>query len=211
MTKITLLLSPLFIYISSSSPSPPSPFLIQPLFSRPTESASTRDRVIISCKCTGACATNRCRCFKEKKKCSVHCHDSAEHDCGYLASLALRTEIALIEKEKQGLVRGTRLNTCTWCPLRTCSYSESICRAKIESVEMYKGLWLWRSRDGLLFDFCARGRRVRIARKAEISRPQTPRIQHHNHRYEREQKWTVGKEQKDCYSISIPWSGLNLG
>ena len=98
-----------------------------------------------------------------------------------------------------------------WCPLRTCSYSESICRAKIESVEMYKGLWLWRSRDGLLFDFCARGRRVRIARKAEISRPQTPRIQHHNHRYEREQKWTVGKEQKDCYSISIPWSGLNLG
>jgi hypothetical protein len=72
------------------------------------ESASTSDRVIISCKCTGACATNRCRCFKEKKKCSVHCHDSAEHDCGYLASLALRTEIALIEKEKQGPKKGKK-------------------------------------------------------------------------------------------------------
>jgi len=35
-------------------------------------------------------------------KCSVHCHADEEHDCGYLASLALRTEVAIVEnKEKE--------------------------------------------------------------------------------------------------------------
>ena len=72
------------------------------------EEASTSERVIISCKCKGLCATNRCRCFKEKKKCSVHCHDSAEHDCGFLASLALRTELAIIAKPLKGSLKGTK-------------------------------------------------------------------------------------------------------
>lgn len=59
--------------------------------------ASTSDRVIISCKCKGLCNTKRCRCFKENQRCSVYCHFSAEHDCGFLASLDLRTEKALIQ------------------------------------------------------------------------------------------------------------------
>ena len=33
-------------------------------------------------------------------------------------------------------VRGTRLNTCTRCPLRTSSILLSICRAKIESFRV---------------------------------------------------------------------------
>jgi hypothetical protein len=70
------------------------------------EYASLADRVIISCKCKGVCATKRCRCFKQGKKCSVHCHDSAEHDCGFLASLALRTELAM--KDNPAKKRGTK-------------------------------------------------------------------------------------------------------
>jgi hypothetical protein len=70
------------------------------------EHASSAERVIISCKCKGQCATKRCRCFKEGKRCSVHCHDSAEHDCGFLASLALRTELAI--KDNPSKKRGTK-------------------------------------------------------------------------------------------------------
>jgi hypothetical protein len=62
---------------------------------------STSERVIISCKCKGKCATKRCNCFKNGKRCSVHCHSNAEHDCGFLASLALRTEVAMKEKGKE--------------------------------------------------------------------------------------------------------------
>ena len=72
------------------------------------ENASSSDRVIISCKCKNKCGTKRCRCFKEGVKCSVHCHDSAEHDCGFLASLSYRTELAIKEKEtrEEGLGKG---------------------------------------------------------------------------------------------------------
>jgi hypothetical protein len=68
--------------------------------------ASSADRVIISCKCKGLCATKRYRCFKEGKKCSVHCHDSAKHDCGFLVSLVLRIKVTI----KDNLVkkRGTK-------------------------------------------------------------------------------------------------------
>lgn len=62
--------------------------------------ASTSDRVVISCKCKGKCNTKRCRCFKEQKKCSVHCYSGDDdHDCGFLASLALRTEKALVSQK----------------------------------------------------------------------------------------------------------------
>ena len=70
------------------------------------EYASSADRVIISCKCKGLCATKRCRCFKEDKKCLVYCHDLAEHDCGFLASLALRTGLVL--KDNPAKKRGTK-------------------------------------------------------------------------------------------------------
>jgi hypothetical protein len=66
--------------------------------SRAALEASNSDRVIISCKCKKQCNTRRCRCFKESQKCSVHCHDSAEHDCGFLSDLSVRTEVAMIEK-----------------------------------------------------------------------------------------------------------------
>jgi hypothetical protein len=70
------------------------------------EYASLADQVIISCKCKGLCVTKRYKCFKEGKKCSVHCYDSAEHDCGFLASLALRIEVAM--KDNPAKKRGTK-------------------------------------------------------------------------------------------------------
>ena len=63
--------------------------------------ASSSIRVVISCKCKVQCATKRCSCFKNNVKCSVHCHHNSEHDCGFLASLALRTEVALVTKESE--------------------------------------------------------------------------------------------------------------
>ena len=64
------------------------------------EMASTSDRLLISCRCKGKCSSRQCRCFKEGKRCSVHCHANVEHDCGLLASLMNPTERALTEKEK---------------------------------------------------------------------------------------------------------------
>ena len=82
------------------------------LMKKVAKEARVSDRVIISCKCKGKCSNNRCyyfkegkkyRCyyFKEGKKCLVYCHDSLEHDCGHLASLAIQTEIVIKEKEKR--------------------------------------------------------------------------------------------------------------
>lgn len=69
--------------------------------SRAALEESTSDRVVISCKCKGLCNSRRCRCFKEQKKCSVHCHGGDDdHDCGFLASLELRTEKALVSRAK---------------------------------------------------------------------------------------------------------------
>ncbi len=79
------------------------------------EYASLADRVIISCKCKGVCVTKRYRCFKEGKRCSVHCYDLAEHDCGFLASLALRIELAMkdnpIKKRGKKRLRGNTIGT----------------------------------------------------------------------------------------------------
>ena len=69
------------------------------LLSQVALKASSSIRVVISCKCKGKCATKRCSCFKNNTKCSVHCHHDSEHDCGFLASLALRTEVGLVAKE----------------------------------------------------------------------------------------------------------------
>jgi hypothetical protein len=56
---------------------------------------------VISCKCKGLCNTKRCQCFKEQKRCSVHCHSSDDdHDCGLLASIGLQTEKALVSQAK---------------------------------------------------------------------------------------------------------------
>jgi hypothetical protein len=54
------------------------------------------------------CATKKCSCFKNSVKCSVYCHYDSKYDCGFLASLALRTEVALKDKEseEQGGKRG---------------------------------------------------------------------------------------------------------
>ena len=70
---------------------------------------STSDRVVVSCKCKGLCNTRRCRCFKEQQKCSVHCHTSNDdYDCGFLASLALRTEKGIVAKEKALVLRSQK-------------------------------------------------------------------------------------------------------
>jgi len=76
------------------------------LMKKVAKEARVSDRVIISCKCKGKCGNNRCRCFKEGKKCLVYCHDSLEHDCGHLASLAIQTEIVIKEKEKRKKANG---------------------------------------------------------------------------------------------------------
>ena len=75
-------------------------------FKKVAEYASLVDRVIISCKCKGLCVMKRYKCFKEGKKCSVHCHDSVKHDCGFLASLALRIELTI--KDNLAKKRGTK-------------------------------------------------------------------------------------------------------
>jgi hypothetical protein len=66
--------------------------------------ASTSARVGISCQCKGLCSTKRCRCYKEAKECSVHCHND-DHDCGNLSGLTTRTEIALVERPKRKRAR----------------------------------------------------------------------------------------------------------
>ena len=66
--------------------------------------ASTSARVGISCQCKGQCSTKRCRCYKEAKECSVHCHND-DHDCGNLSGLATRTEIALVERPRRKRAR----------------------------------------------------------------------------------------------------------
>jgi hypothetical protein len=55
---------------------------------------SHSESVGISCNCKGVC-TGRCRCKKNQRQCSIHCH-ADEHDCGNLCSLATRTEMAII-------------------------------------------------------------------------------------------------------------------
>jgi hypothetical protein len=73
---------------------------------------NSANRVIISCKCKGVYATKRYKCFKEDKRCSVHYHDSVKHDYRFLASLALRTKLAIKDNptKKRGRKR-LRANT----------------------------------------------------------------------------------------------------
>lgn len=66
--------------------------------------ASTSSRVGVSCQCKELCNTKRCRCCKEGKECSTHCHRD-EHDCGNLSGLAVRTEIALVERPQRKRAR----------------------------------------------------------------------------------------------------------
>jgi hypothetical protein len=73
------------------------------------EKALTSDRILISCSCKGKCASRRCRCFKEGKRYSVHCHVDVEHNCGFLAGLANRTEVALKEKKKGDFIKGKKI------------------------------------------------------------------------------------------------------
>jgi hypothetical protein len=62
--------------------------------------ASTSERVGISCQCKGFCKSKRCKCYKEGKDCSVHCHRD-DHDCSNLSSLVIRTEKALVGRPKR--------------------------------------------------------------------------------------------------------------
>jgi hypothetical protein len=57
-------------------------------------------------------STKRYKCFKEGKRCSVHCHDSVKHDYGFLASLALRTELVMKDNPvKTRVTKRLRANT----------------------------------------------------------------------------------------------------
>ena len=66
--------------------------------------ASTSARVGVSCQCKGDCNTKRCRCYKEDKRCTVHCHRD-DHSCGNQSVLAIRTEMALVERPKRKRAR----------------------------------------------------------------------------------------------------------
>jgi hypothetical protein len=66
--------------------------------------ASTSSRVGVSCQCKGDCNSRRCRCYKENKGCSIHCHRD-EHDCGNLSGLISRTEIALVDRPRRKRAR----------------------------------------------------------------------------------------------------------
>ncbi|KFY31858.1 hypothetical protein V493_00729 [Pseudogymnoascus sp. VKM F-4281 (FW-2241)] len=74
--------------------------------------ASTSARVGVSCQCKGQCSTKRCRCYKETKECSVHCHND-EHDCGNLSGLATHTEIALVERPRRKRARADTVGNTT--------------------------------------------------------------------------------------------------
>jgi hypothetical protein len=74
--------------------------------------ASTSARVGISCQCKGQCSTKRCRCYKETKECSVHCHND-DHNCGNLSGLSTRTEIALVERPKRKRARADTVGNTT--------------------------------------------------------------------------------------------------
>lgn len=66
--------------------------------------ASTSARVGVSCQCKGECSTKRCRCYKEDKECTVHCHRE-DHNCGNQSGLAIRAELALVERPKRKRAR----------------------------------------------------------------------------------------------------------
>ena len=66
--------------------------------------ASTSARVGISCQCKGPCNTKRCKCYKEARHCSVHCHRD-ENECGNLSGLATRTEVALVDRPRRKRAR----------------------------------------------------------------------------------------------------------
>jgi hypothetical protein len=74
--------------------------------------ASTSARVGISCQCKQQCGTKRCRCYKEAKECSIHCHND-DHDCGNLSGLATRTEIALVERPRRKRARADTVGNTT--------------------------------------------------------------------------------------------------
>ena len=60
------------------------------------ESHSTT--VGISCNCKNQC-TGHCHCEKNQVQCSIHCHWD-EHDCGNLAPVMIRTEMALVDRSQ---------------------------------------------------------------------------------------------------------------
>ena len=66
--------------------------------------ASTSIRVGISCQCKGNCNSKRCKCHKEGRQCTIHCHQD-DHDCGNLSELTTRTEITLVERLRRKRAR----------------------------------------------------------------------------------------------------------
>ena len=87
----------------SPGPAEPNSIPSSPLSDLPTRNPSPSEIVPIptantatlpACKCKGKC-TGRCRCKKNQVQCTIHCH-ADEHDCDNLATLAPRTEMALL-------------------------------------------------------------------------------------------------------------------
>ena len=62
---------------------------------------------MIACKCKDLCKLNGVSTFEEREKCSIHCHSGDDdHDYGFLASVTLRTEKALMSRAKSTAVAG---------------------------------------------------------------------------------------------------------
>ena len=58
--------------------------------------ASTSQHIGVSCNCRIKCI-GRCRCIRNKVKCSIHCHTTPDHECGNLAPLTTRTKMTLVD------------------------------------------------------------------------------------------------------------------
>jgi len=58
---------------------------------------STSERIPVSCNYKPPRCTGKCRCLKNEVNCFVHCH-ATESDCHNLSELAIRTEVALVDR-----------------------------------------------------------------------------------------------------------------
>ena len=61
----------------------------------------TCNKIAVSCSCKKTCSPkSRCKCQKQKLKCTQYCHSSAR-DCGNMSTIEESTETAVIERPVQ--------------------------------------------------------------------------------------------------------------
>lgn len=66
--------------------------------------ASISVRVGISYQYKGPCNIKQYKCYKESRRYSVYCYRD-DNECGNLSGLAVRTEVALVERPRRKQAR----------------------------------------------------------------------------------------------------------